>query len=319
MPVLRAEPANDLLVIEHMREVLSGDLSSALANARRFSDARGREFVNELTDMARGSYATTGNRSYQWLAPLWQAAQTQHINQYPVASGRLPLQVLSLSSQTRSVLIVDTSQSVARLLHHQAAGWVLRHSAYVSVGSAGVGKQKRWDRKTPLGVFELQPEQDVSRLPARYGARVLPLNYPTALDRHLGRTGDGIWLHGIDPANNIRPPRDTDGCIALDNKQIGLLAELLESGTSLVIVATDLTWQPSSMRSPLLGDIRVHLADYLRAERIDANANDADVVLADATEGIWLTRVHRKNKNPLTIYWQRVNDHWQAIVASDRG
>ena len=73
-------------------------------------------------------------------------------------------------------------------------------------------------------------------------ARRYPLDYPNAWDRQRQRTGSGIWLHGVDHKNPDRPPLDTDGCLALPNEEILLLADVLEPLVTPVIVAREVVW-----------------------------------------------------------------------------
>ncbi|PWG73998.1 hypothetical protein DF186_20170, partial [Enterococcus hirae] len=74
------------------------------------------------------------------------------------------------------------------------------------------------------------------------GAAAFPLDYPNAWDRYNERTGYGIWLHGVDHKDPVRPPRDTDGCLALPNEEILRLAERLEPLVTPVIVARKMQW-----------------------------------------------------------------------------
>ena len=69
-----------------------------------------------------------------------------------------------------------------------------------------------------------------------------PLDYPNAWDRQRRRTGSGIWLHGVDHKNPDRPPLDTDGCLALPNEEILLLADVIEPLVTPVIVAREVVW-----------------------------------------------------------------------------
>jgi murein L,D-transpeptidase YafK len=113
---------------------------------------------------------------------------------------------------------------------------------YMSIGLNGAGKQRAWDKKTPLGVYFITERLDTSKLDDKYGVAAFPLDYPNAWDRHNQRTGYGIWLHGVDHKNPQRPPLDTDGCLALPNDEILRLADELEPLVTPIIVARELTW-----------------------------------------------------------------------------
>src|SRR3546814_8483534 len=49
------------------------------------------------------------------------------------------------------------------------------------------------------------------KLPDFYGDGAYPLNYPNEWDKHEGRKGYGIWLHGTPSTTYSRPPRASDG------------------------------------------------------------------------------------------------------------
>ena len=111
-----------------------------------------------------------------------------------------------------------------------------RDERYVSVGQNGVGKQRAWDRRTPLGIYFANEQLDTSNLHERYGATAFPLDYPNAWDRVNERTGDGIWIHGVAPNGGRRPARDTDGCLALPNADLLELQEYLQLLETPIII-----------------------------------------------------------------------------------
>ena len=62
------------------------------------------------------------------------------------------------------------------------------------------------------------------------------------VERRLGRTGYGIWIHGMDRRNGQRPRLDTDGCIALPNERLLALEDTFEVNVTPVIVGAALDW-----------------------------------------------------------------------------
>ncbi|MHB1691088.1 MAG: L,D-transpeptidase family protein, partial [Thiomonas sp.] len=79
-------------------------------------------------------------------------------------------------------------------------------------------------------------------LNATYGAGAMPLNHPNAWDRLLGRTGGGIWLHGVPPTSYARPPLDSDGCVVLSNPDIPSLMTRIEPGAAPVVITSRVQW-----------------------------------------------------------------------------
>lgn len=132
----------------------------------------------------------------------------------------LPAYVLELPEHVQTVLIAETETSTLHRFTRTSSGFEARESVYMSVGENGVGKERAWDRRTPLGVYFINDRLDTSRMHERYGPLALPLDYPNAWDQRSGRTGDGIWIHGVSPDGGLRPPLDTDGCLALPNEEL---------------------------------------------------------------------------------------------------
>ena len=147
--------------------------------------------------------------------------------------------VVELPESVTDVLIADTESATLHRFGRSESGIVNIEQRYISIGQNGVGKEKAWDRKTPLGVYFITEQLDTSNLDAKYGVAAYPLDYPNAWDKHKERTGDGIWLHGVDANGTKRPPRDTDGCLALPNDELMSLSATLQPLTTPLIVARE--------------------------------------------------------------------------------
>jgi len=136
----------------------------------------------------------------------------------------------------------------------------------MSIGQGGTGKERSGDRRTPLGIYFVTEQLDTSRLHDKYGVTAFPLDYPNAWDRHLGRTGDGIWVHGVDPRGGTRPPLDTDGCIALPNERLLALEPSFSANVTPVLIAAELAWdEPGAVAAAriALEQAVLHWADRL--------------------------------------------------------
>ncbi len=130
---------------------------------------------------------------------------------------------------------------------------------YMSIGRNGEGKQKSGDQRTPLGVYFVIEQLDTSRMHEKYGVTAFPLDYPNAWDKRLRRTGDGIWVHGVDARVAERPRRDTDGCIALPNDALSSLEQRFTANTTPVVIARNVVWVPrdklDALRDTLKGAV----------------------------------------------------------------
>ena len=159
------------------------------------------------------------------------------------AETQLPAYLLQLPASLATVLVAETDTST---LHRftVAEGRIQHHDErYMSIGQNGVGKQRPWDRRTPLGIYFVVEQLDTSKMHERYGPTAFPLDYPNIWDRRNRRGGDGIWIHGVTPNSGRRPPRDTDGCIALPNDELLAIEDQLLPTITPVIVTRQIRWQ----------------------------------------------------------------------------
>jgi len=148
----------------------------------------------------------------------------------------LPAYILLLPNSVQTVLIAETDTAILHRYRADASGLVAEDEQRMSIGQNGVGKRTSGDRRTPLGIFYITEELDTRNIHEKYGPVAFPLDYPTAWDALNGRTGSGIWIHGVAPGSGLRPVRDTDGCIALPNAQLLELRHHLTPSRTPVIV-----------------------------------------------------------------------------------
>jgi len=186
-----------------------------------------------------------------------------------MADERLPAYLLELPESVSDVFIADAANATIYRFVRTQAGIRLANKGYVSIGQNGIGKQRAWDRKTPLGIYFVVDQLDTSSMHEQYGVTAFPLDYPNVLDRHRERRGDGIWVHGVEAGNGRRPPFDTDGCLALPNDDLIALKEKFVPLVTPVIVTREIVWQPPAIRDAL----RVEIHDALN-QWVDALAKN---------------------------------------------
>jgi murein L,D-transpeptidase YafK len=124
-----------------------------------------------------------------------------------------------------------------------------------STGENEGPKLRENDRKTPEGVYFFIRAFDKKELLPIYGSRAFALDYPNVIDRKEGRNGHGIWFHGLG-----RPlkPRDTNGCVAMENADIDDLAKFIRIEDTPVIVSEKIEMvDPSEMEKQLDEVLRV--------------------------------------------------------------
>ena len=157
-------------------------------------------------------------------------------------AGAVPSQFVYLAPSVKFAMAVDVSKSRLYLFENTPAGPVLKHDYYASVGKLGTSKRIEGDLRTPLGVYFITGALATRRLAERFGAGALPLNYPNQLDQLRGRTGNGIWLHGVEPATFTRAPLATDGCVAVANPDLLEIKQLVNRQQTPMVIAETLNW-----------------------------------------------------------------------------
>ena len=105
----------------------------------------------------------------------------------------------------------------------------------VFVGKAKVDKKIEGDLKTPIGAYDLTKR--ITNVDPFYGPLALTTNYPNLYDKSQGKTGHGIWIHGL-PINEERDDF-TKGCIALDNTKIKSLDKTINIENSVLVISEE--------------------------------------------------------------------------------
>src|SRR3989338_108056 len=67
----------------------------------------------------------------------------------------------------------------------------------ILLGKNSGDKEIAGDMKTPVGVYKIIAAKNDDELAPMYGPKAFVLNYPNALDKKSGKTGSGIWIHGV--------------------------------------------------------------------------------------------------------------------------
>ena len=142
-----------------------------------------------------------------------------------------------------------------------------------STGKTHGDKQISGDMKTPEGVYFFTDHHKDGDLAPVYGSRAFPLNYPNVVDRHDGKGGFAIWLHGTD-----RPlvPHDSNGCVAMNNQDIDRLATVIDLERTPILIAETLHYMDAGAAASITG----RLFDFLDAWRLQLCAGTYQQYLA---------------------------------------
>ncbi len=157
-------------------------------------------------------------------------------------AGMQPSNFVRLSARNKHTIAVDASRARVYLFENTPQGLRLIADYYASVGKMGVEKSIEGDLKTPLGIYYITNTLDPNSLKDLYGAGALPINYPNPYDLRRGKTGSGIWLHGVPQAQFARAPKATDGCVAVSNFDLQDIARRVEIRTTPVVILPKLEW-----------------------------------------------------------------------------
>lgn len=210
----------------HLAQLVYGDL--LMAKAQQFQDfgnqkPSNRERVDDFKDEAE--------------------RRLKHYLNHP-SKGYVPASIHKLSEQQKAIIVVDVNRSRLYLYTNQNGVPVLQADYYAAGGKFGAVKETEGDRRTPVGVYFISGRLSGGDLPDLYGAGALPINYPNAWDRLRGKTGHGIWLHGVPEDTYSRAPKSSDGCVTLSNDDYLALSSQVDVNLTPVIIAEEIKWKP---------------------------------------------------------------------------
>ena len=187
-------------------------------------------------------------------------------------AGRLPAEFVRLAPSVKHAVAVDASRSRLYLFANGPQGPTLVRDFFVSLGKDGIDKLVEGDRRTPLGVYWVTSALPKRMLDARFGHGAMRFNYPNAVDRLQGRTGSGLFLHGVPSDAMNRAPFSTDGCVAMANRDITQLLALLDVDATPVVIARRLDWVAPEAARQTAADFDAAWQAWSEARRADDGA-----------------------------------------------
>ncbi|WP_374350149.1 L,D-transpeptidase family protein [Chitinimonas sp.] len=190
----------------------------------------------------------------------------------PPPTDRIPANLIQLTANQKYAVVVDAGRSRIYLYRNDNGTPRYVLDFYATIGRLGFDKSREGDQRTPLGVYFVTGHMPREQLDKTMGARAelfgigaWPLSYPNDWDRQQGRTGSGIWLHGVPYDTYSRAPNASNGCVAMTNADLEALGSYLGAGTPVVITPavewiSNEEWQ--SRRSAAMAELESWRRDW---------------------------------------------------------
>jgi murein L,D-transpeptidase YafK len=157
----------------------------------------------------------------------------------PIIPLEEDFETISMSSETilpeihHYGVVANVDHRELFIVKRENKKWSIIKSYTMARGKADGPKEIEGDLKTPEGLYFVTEVQSGERIGALYGALIFKLNYPNEEDILAGRTGSGIWIHGVEFGSE---PTFTKGCISLSNPNVNELSQYLRVGSPVQIV-----------------------------------------------------------------------------------
>ncbi|MBI2993448.1 MAG: L,D-transpeptidase family protein [Gammaproteobacteria bacterium] len=280
----------ELMFVEALDRIGRGQLDGALAELQQLvidnPSFRLAQLVYADLLLAKsrpiGDFGNVPSAAYGQIQALRDEAQARWRHyRAPSPAGLVPASLVKLSDDQRYAIVVNMSTSRLYLFENRSGVPELVLDFYATIGKNGMGKGSEGDQKTPVGVYFVTGFIGSGQLPDFYGDGAYPIDYPNVWDQRHGRTGYGIWLHGTPHDTFSRPPRDSDGCVILSNRDLNALAQYVEPGRTPVILTAGIQWLARAEWQRRRGA----LENVVEQWRRDWESRDADLYLSHYSPG----------------------------------
>ncbi len=233
-------------LIEIIDNINNADFDTALINSKQLIADYPKFRLAKLiyADILSSRTGNTLSLKNEYL-PLYHEAKVRFNGQKTALNikDKIPKTLVSVPNSIKYILYFDLSESRIYLIKNDKNKLSLVDDHYISQGKEGFGKQFEGDNKTPIGVYSITSFLDDEQLPELYGWGAFPINYPNTLDKLAGKTGHGIWLHGIPRTTYSRPPKDSEGCVVLNNESLKQLQKYIVLQKTPIILSSSIEWQ----------------------------------------------------------------------------
>jgi murein L,D-transpeptidase YafK len=312
----------EALLFKTLREVSNKRLDTAVSDIDKVISA----YPNfRLAHLIKGDLllartrplATVGNApgaSRYQLEELREEARARLARmQHQRPANHVPSYLVQMQPEQRHAFVVDTAKSTLYVFENRDGDAHYVTDYYITIGKNGFDKFRQGDNRTPLGVYHVTgslPREKLNVLYGKaaglYGVGAFPINYPNEWDRREGRNGHGIWLHGVPFDTYSRPPRASNGCVALTNEDLQAIGKHVQIGLTPVIIANGVEWvAPAAAKA-----LRTELAQEIESWRRDWESRDTGKYLTHYAEKFsagrtnlarWSEQKHKVNSGKIWI------------------
>ncbi len=271
------------LLVKSLMEITEGHLNQALDTVNLLLQSTPNF---RLAQLVRGDLLMAQAQQFQSFGSASSTSEDvsdlrdeakKRIEHYLSASksDKLPDVIWQFSNEQKYAIVVDVDNSRLYLYSNNDGKPEYVADYYATIGKNGFEKHTQGDKRTPLGVYFTAPKL-TKKLDEMYGDAAFPLNYPNEWDRRLGKTGNGIWLHGTPHNTYSRAPQASDGCIVVSNEDLNSMMDILQKGKVPFIVANHLQW----IQKEASQDEKKDLMDSIETWRKDWQSQNTDIYLS---------------------------------------
>lgn len=192
---------------------------------------------------------------------------------------------------------VDKQNQQLFLMEHKSPLQVVAKFT-CTTGQVEGDKQDEGDKKTPEGVYFVNRHIREGLDFALYGGMAYTLNYPNPMDILRNKSGHGIWVHG---RGHSIVPRETQGCVAMNNADLINLGAKLAPGTPVVLADRVISSSPQTTEEKKIATAIINMT----REWATAWAN-RDTVMFEYYDPDGYTRSQSGNFNELATTKKRL-------------
>lgn len=168
--------------------------------------------------------------------------------------------------------IADKTNAKLYLYFYNGDTKLLKTYSIVS-GEIFGDKQALNDKKTPEGVYFFENYLDKKTLLERfgsieaklYGPLAVTTNYPNPVDNIHNKTGNGIWLHGVEENQRVDKKFDTKGCIASANNDVPNIIKFIQTETTPILIFSNFTTTPETFKVQIPDNFNTFIEGWRQA------------------------------------------------------